>query len=182
MELQWAGFKFIFTFHPVCQLGCFSLNEIRDGWRVMSVWTGLIISNLELSITRLSPGSLQLSTFLKQYPPPPPPQLTLKKKYLARNQEPQIFEFDGVMVWRGTNKWSDNWWIKYVNVFACLELMEEIDFTIFGQRTKNYQWAWCEPSPGEILAGNMWGLIGCVGLPKYLVWEMIIFTRTGVSV
>ena len=87
-------FKFVFTFRLVSQLGCFSLNEIRDGWRVMSVWTGLIISNLELSITRLSPGSLQLSTFLKQYPP----QLARRKKYLARNQEPQIFEFDGVTV------------------------------------------------------------------------------------
>ena len=54
---EFVFFKFVFTFRLVSQLGCFSLNEIRDGWRVMSVWASLIISNLELSITRLSPGS-----------------------------------------------------------------------------------------------------------------------------
>ena len=81
-------------FFLVCQVGCFSLNEIRDGWRVMSVWAGLIISNLELSITQLSPGSPSCLSISKTVHYTPELSWYWRNKYLARNQEPKIVECD----------------------------------------------------------------------------------------
>ena len=136
----------------------------------MSVWASLMISNLELSITRLSPGSPAVSISKTVQG-----SSRLKEKIFGKNPTTT-----NIWVWRGTNKWSDNWWIKYVNLFACLELMEEIDFTIFGQR----------PKPSVSVMGHINSVnINIRGqyvrsnllLVYQNIWcELVIFTRSGV--
>ena len=171
LVLMLSWFKFVY-FHLVLSASSVVsvwMRSVMDGEWCLSgpVWWS-VTWNCQ------SPGyprDHQLSQFLKQYRA----ALDWRKKIFGKNPTTT-----NIWVWRGTNKWSDNWWIKYVNLFACLELMEEIDFTIFGQR----------PKPSVSVMGHINSVnINIRGqyvrsnllLVYQNIWcELVIFTRSGV--
>ena len=116
--------------------------------RVMSDWSGWSVTwncqSLGYPQDHSSPllSSRQERTFGNQHSTPAwrIPQKCICLKMLVKCR------FLKMLV-KCKSKWSDNWWIKYVNLFACLELMEEIDFKIFGRRPN--------PSPSSSLEANM---------------------------